>query len=55
MNNRIVLTAGAGLMLTNGEHIGKVVYLGEHDSPENWLEIKEELAEQMLGLKLKEE
>lgn len=52
---RNVLYASEGTMLTNGESIGRVVYLGEQDSPENWLEISEEMAEQLLGLKLKEE
>ena len=36
---RIVLTASEGMFLTNGKEIGKVVFLGEHDSPENWHEI----------------
>lgn len=46
---RIVLTAGEGMLFTNGKEIGEVVFLGEHDSPENWHEMKEIESEQMLG------
>ena len=47
---RQILYASPGMMLTNGENIGKVVFLGEHDSPDNWHEISESEAGQMLGL-----
>ncbi len=34
-----VLTASEGMLLTNGETYSTQVYLGIHDSPENWREI----------------
>ena len=34
-----VLTASEGMLLTNGETYSAQVYLGIHDSPENWREI----------------
>ncbi len=34
-----VLTASDGMVLTNGEIYSSQVYLGTHDSPENWREI----------------
>ncbi len=37
-----VLTASDGFVLTNGEIFSTQVYLGIHDSPENWREIPEE-------------
>lgn len=36
------LTASEGMMLTNGETYSKEVYLGIHDSADNWHEITEE-------------
>ena len=36
-----VLTASHGMVLTNGETYSTQVYLGIHDSPENWQEIPE--------------
>ena len=33
------LTASDGMILTNGEAYGKEIYLGKHDSPDNWHEI----------------
>ena len=36
-----VLAASDGMVLTNGETYSTKVYLGIHDSPENWLEIPE--------------
>lgn len=38
----IKLTASDGMVLTNGESFGKVVYLGVYDTPDNWHEITEE-------------
>lgn len=35
----IVLEPDEGYTLTNGETYSKKVYLGIHDSPENWTEI----------------
>ena len=35
----IELVASEGMTLTNGEIYSKHVYLGIHDSPENWHEI----------------
>ena len=40
------LTPSAGMLLTNGEVCSEEVYLGCHDSPENWWEVtREEAAE----------
>lgn len=33
------LTSTEGHVLTNGQAYGKEIYLGKHDSPENWHEI----------------
>lgn len=37
--NIIELKASEGMLLTNGEVISDVVFLGTADSPENWWEI----------------
>lgn len=44
----IKLTASDGMMLTNGEVFGKEVFLGVSDSPENWHEITEAEAQEMM-------
>lgn len=41
---RIKMVATDGMMLTNGEIYGEVVYLGSGDSPDNWQEITREQA-----------
>ena len=43
-----ILTASDGMVLTNGEAYGKVIYLGKNDSAENWHEITEEEYEEIL-------
>ena len=40
-----VLKADEGMMLTNGETFGNVVYLGFNDSADNWHEITDEEAQ----------
>ena len=42
------LTAAEGMTLYNGQAFGKEVYLGKHDSPENWQEIPDSEAEAIL-------
>ena len=42
------LTASEGMTLTNGEAFGKEVYLGVNDKPENWHEITDEEAAEIL-------
>lgn len=37
--NGNVLTAAEGKLLTNGETYSEQVYLGIHDSPDNWREV----------------
>lgn len=37
----IMLTADEGKILTNGETYGRVVALGNGDSPDNWREVNE--------------
>lgn len=38
---RVKLKATAGMILTNGETYGRVIFLGTGDSPDNWHEITE--------------
>lgn len=45
----IKLTATEGMVLTNGEAYGKVIYLGCNDKPENWHEITEAEYEKILA------
>ena len=35
------ITATDGMILTNGETYGKIIYLGKNDSADNWHEISE--------------
>lgn len=37
----VVLEADDGMVLTNGETYSTQVYLGIHDSPDNWHEVPE--------------
>lgn len=41
-----VLKAEEGFYLTNGQVFGKVVYLADTDSPDNWHEVTEAEKEQ---------
>ncbi len=41
------LTASQGMVHTNGEVYGRVIYLGCNDSPKNWYEISEEEATEL--------
>ena len=43
------LIASDGMMLTNGEVIGKEVFLGTGDSPDNWHEITEAEAQEKMN------
>lgn len=40
--NPIHLIADEGMILTNGETFSTEVWLGIHDSPENWNEVPDE-------------
>ena len=40
--SRLTLKATEGMILTNGETYGRVVYLGSGDRPDHWWEITEE-------------
>lgn len=42
------LIASDGMMLTNGEVIGKEVFLGTGDSADNWHEITEAEAQEIM-------
>lgn len=42
-----ILTADIGMVLTNGNTFGHIVYLGVGDSIDNWHEITEEEAERL--------
>lgn len=44
----IKLTASDGMVLTDGEAVGKEIYLGKYDSPDNWHEITEAEAQEMM-------
>ena len=48
-NGITVLTADNGMKLTNGSSFGSVVYLGVHDSEDNWHEITEAEAEKLMA------
>ena len=39
--NGNIITAAEGKLLTNGETCSEQVYLGIHDSPDNWREVDE--------------
>ena len=41
------IQADSGMVLTNGETFGSIVYLGTNDSIDNWHEITEEEAERL--------
>ena len=43
------LTATKGMTLTNGEAFGKEIYLGKNDSAENWTEITDTEAEEIIA------
>ena len=45
---RIKLIASDGMILTNGEIIGKEVFLGTGDSADNWHEITEAEAQEIM-------
>lgn len=46
--NRIKLTASAGMILTNGEIYGRVIYLGEGIEENTFYEITEEEYESIM-------
>ena len=46
---RIKLVASAGMVLTDGENFGRVVYPSHDDSPDNWYEITEEEADKRMN------
>ena len=50
-----VLKADEGMILTNGETFGKVVYLGINDSASNWHEITDEEAEALQNVETETE
>lgn len=39
--SRIKLIASEGMVFTDGEACGKIIYLGTNDKPESWYEITE--------------
>ena len=41
-NTYVMLTAGDGMILTNGKVYGKIIVLGNGDSAENYHEISDE-------------
>lgn len=43
----IKLIASEGMTLTDGEHFGKIIYLGTNDSAYNWHEITDAEAERI--------
>ena len=51
---RIKLTASDGMMLTNGEIFGKEVFLGTGDIPDNWYEITEAEAQEIMDAEAEE-
>lgn len=49
INSIAVLTADSGMILTNGKSFGSTVYLGVHDSADNWHEVTKAEAEQIMA------
>lgn len=47
--NIIKITANDGMVLTNGNVFSKEVYLGKYDKPENWREITEAEAQEIIA------
>ena len=45
--NHVKLVAQEGMLLTNGESYGKVVYVGAGDSVDNWHQITEKEYDEM--------
>ena len=45
---RVQIVATDGMILTNGETYGRIVYLGSGDKVENWHEITEEAYKGMM-------
>ena len=43
------LTASEGMTLTNGETFSKEIYLGKNDSADNWTEITDTEAEEIIA------
>lgn len=46
--SRVKLVATDGMILTNGEICGKMVFLGTGDSPNNWWEVTEAQAKHIM-------
>lgn len=44
------IQADVGMVLTNGDTFGSIVYLGTNDSIDNWHEITEEEAERLQNI-----
>ena len=42
------IVANDGMVLTNGNVFSKEIYLGKYDKPENWREITEEDAQEII-------
>lgn len=43
------IVANDGMVLTNGDTFSKEVYLGKYDKPENWREITEAEAQEIIA------
>ena len=42
MKQRVILYADDGMVLTDGNHYGKVLYLGSDSNPDDFYEVSEE-------------
>lgn len=51
---RVKLTASSGMVITNGETFGTVVYLASDVNPEDWYEITEEEYNSIVEKQLKD-
>ena len=48
MKQRIILCADDGMVLTDGKHFGKILYLGNNTNPDDFYEVSEEEYDKVL-------